>query len=207
MMVLALVLVPFFLFGSRLEVWTNGFISATRQNTLWTAAILALLLASDIFLPVPASIVSTACGFLFGFVNGTLVSFTGMTLGCIIGYGFGSGSRKALYWIGKENFHELDFFFSRLGKWAIVMARPIPVLAEASVLFAGISRMNLSQFMILSTLSNLGISVMYAAVGAFSVSASSFLLAFCGAMALPGLAKLGWMVFAKRRLQAGASKK
>jgi uncharacterized membrane protein YdjX (TVP38/TMEM64 family) len=188
--VLAVVLIPFFLFGSQIESWTNQFLSTSQNNKGWTAVVLSLLLASDIFLPVPSSIVSTSAGFLLGFINGTLVSFIGMTIGCIIGYGFGFSSRKALKWIGQDNFNRLEKFFQRSGAWAIVLARPIPVLAEASVLFAGISRMKLPQFMIVSTLSNLGISLVYAAVGAYSVSVNSFLLALAGAIAIPGIAKL-----------------
>ena len=63
----------------------------------------------------------------------------------------------------------------RFGEWVIVVSRPIPVLAEASVLFAGLSGMPASRFLLLSTLSNLGISAVYAAVGAFSASTNSFL--------------------------------
>ncbi len=66
---------------------------------------------------------------------------------------------------------------------------PVPVLAEASVLFAGMSKMNFRRFLIISTLSNLGISIVYAAVGAYSVSENSFLLAFAGAIIIPAVAK------------------
>jgi membrane protein DedA with SNARE-associated domain len=72
----------------------------------------------------------------------------------------------------------------------IVITRPVPVLAEASVLFAGMSRMPTGQFMLLTMLSNLGISAVYAAVGAFSANANSFLLAFAGSILIPLVAML-----------------
>jgi membrane protein DedA with SNARE-associated domain len=66
----------------------------------------------------------------------------------------------------------------RLGDW--VVARPIPALAEVSVLFTGRSRMPLNRFILLSTLSNLAILAVYAAIGAMSATVNSVLLAMAG---------------------------
>jgi membrane protein DedA with SNARE-associated domain len=71
-----------------------------------------------------------------------------------------------------------------------VVARPIPVLAEASVLFAGMSRMPLNRFIMLSTLSNRSISMVYAAIGAMSATVNSFLLAMAGSILVPWLAMI-----------------
>jgi membrane protein DedA with SNARE-associated domain len=72
----------------------------------------------------------------------------------------------------------------------IVICRAVPVLAEASVLFAGVTRMPFRRFLLLAGLSNLGIAVTYSAVGAYALEAESFLLAFAGAIILPGIAML-----------------
>ena len=74
--------------------------------------------------------------------------------------------------------------------WAVVLCRPIPVLAEATVVFAGLVRAPLWRFVWLTALSNLGIAAGYAAIGAFSMRLDSFLLAFIGAVAVPGIAFL-----------------
>lgn len=197
--VLAIILIPFFLFGSRIEGWTNEVLYASGQNKIWTALVLAIMLTLDIFLPVPASIVSTGCGFLLGFINGTMVSFAGMTLGCLLGYAFGFNSRRALQWLGKDELNKMERLFKGSGFWAIILARPVPVLAEASVIFAGISKMNRFQFMMASVLSNLGISMVYGLVGAYSVSVNSFLLAFAGAMLMPATARLILVYLKKTR--------
>ena len=76
----------------------------------------------------------------------------------------------------------------RHGSWALVICRPIPVLAESSIVFAGLVRSPLTPFIWLTTLSNLGIAAAYAAVGAFSMKTESCLWTFVGAIALPGLA-------------------
>jgi membrane protein DedA with SNARE-associated domain len=126
-----------------------------------------------------------------------------MTLGCIIAYGFGKGSRNAINRIPQSNIADIERFFNRHGNWAIVLARPIPVLAEASVIFAGISRMNFGQYMLGTSLSNLGISIMYAAVGSYSISVNSFLLALLGAISIPAIAWLFMYLGRKRNEQAG----
>ena len=74
------------------------------------------------------------------------------------------------------------------GVWAVVLCRPIPVLAEATVVFAGLVRAPIGRFFWLTTASNLGIAVGYAAVGAYSMRLDSFLMAFIGAIVVPGLA-------------------
>ena len=70
------------------------------------------------------------------------------------------------------------------------MLRPVPVLAEASCLFAGASRMAWGRFAMLASLANLGISLAYAAAGASAASKESFLLAFAASIALPAIAML-----------------
>ena len=67
----------------------------------------------------------------------------------------------------------------------MVAVRAVPVLAEASVLFAGIGSMRFGRFLLLTSLSNLGISLVYASVGAFAAEIQSFLLAVAGAVLVP----------------------
>lgn len=199
--VLAVILVPFFLFHDFIDAWTEGILKASGQHPVYIAILLCLLLASDILLPVPSSIVSIGCGFLLGFVNGAIVSFTGMVLGCLIGYALGKGSSAKIKWLDAGTRQSMEAFFNRYGKWSIIIARPIPVLAEASVFFAGISSMSFKSFMFISSLSNLGISLMYAAIGAYAFTVNSILLAFAGAMVLPGIALLINRIFLKPALK------
>jgi uncharacterized membrane protein YdjX (TVP38/TMEM64 family) len=186
-LVFAAILLPFILFGSRLEAWTERFIESASQQPILVALVLGGLLASDIVLPIPSSLTSTAAGFLLGFVKGLLVSLTGMTISCIIGYWLGRrlGRPVASRIVGNDGIERLEELSQRAGNWAIVIARPVPMLAEASVLFAGMSRMPLYQYLLLSTLSNLGISAVYATVGALSATVNSFLLAFAGSILVP----------------------
>lgn len=191
-LVFAVILIPFFLFGPQIEAWTERFIESAARQSGWVAVVLGSLLAFDILLPVPSSLASTAAGLLLGFVKGLITSLVGMTICCAIGFWLGArfGRSAARRIVGDSELKRLEELSRRFGNWAIVIARPVPMLAEASVLFAGMSGVPVYQFLLLSTLSNLGISAVYAAVGALSATTNSFLLAFAGSILVPLVAML-----------------
>lgn len=184
---LGVVLTPFLLF----EEQFNGYASylASGGTSAWIAALaIASLLALDLILPVPSSIVSTASGALLGFWAGAAVCWTGMMAGCLIAYAVGARVTGAAgRFVGKDSLEKSAAMMRRHGDWAIALCRPIPVLAEASVLFAGVVRTPFTRFAVLTALANLGISLGYAAIGAFSMQMESFLLAFGGAIVVPGI--------------------
>ena len=204
-LLLALVLVPFLIFERQFEELGTWLTSGHASGTASAAAIIALL-ALDVFLPVPSSIVSTGAGVLLGFWRGAAVIWIGMTIGCVIGYAFGAkaaGAARRL--VGAESLERAGRIMERHGSWALVICRPIPVLAEASIVFAGLVRTPLMPFLILTAWADLGISIAYAAVGAYSVNVGSFLLVFLGAIALPGLAMLAGKLWLSRGANAAGS--
>lgn len=191
LLLLPAILVPFFLYGEQIQQWTETFI-ATPGSRWFAGMVLGGLLASDIVLPVPSSLVSTASGYLLGFWVGTLVSWAGMTAGCWAGYWLGSrvGRGVTRKLAGEEEVERVRRAEKRFGDWVVIVFRAVPVLAEASVLLAGIAGMPWRRFLMLTGLSNLGIAVIYAFVGAHAVETQSFLLAFAGAVAVPAAAIL-----------------
>ncbi len=199
-LLLAVVLVPFALIGEPIEAWTDSFLRTAADHPLSTALVLGGLLISDILLPIPSSIVSTSAGYLLGFIGGTITSFLGMTLGSVCGYWLGSSPGHALTrrLVGKEELERMRRLHERFGDRAIVLARPIPVLAEISTFFAGIAGMPFRRFLLLAALSNLGVSLAYAAVGAYSATVDSFLVAFAGAILLPAIGLIAARLIAGR---------
>lgn len=180
----AAILIPFFLLGDSIEAWTRATLDATAAR--WLVAVAAGgLLAFDIFLPVPSSLVSTAAGALLGFWGGLATSWVGMCLGCALGYALG-GSMAA------PERDRMQKAWASYGDWALILFRAVPVLAEASVFFAGLSRMPRGRFAALVAISNFGISAVYAGTGAFSSERDTFLWAFAGAILLPGAGLLIW---------------
>jgi uncharacterized membrane protein YdjX (TVP38/TMEM64 family) len=189
---LAAILLPFAFYGEAIDLWARGFIEGARGKPFISAAVLGGLLASDILLPVPSSVVSTACGLLLGFLPGLMVSFAGMTIGSFAGYAIGRwGGRRLLdRLVGEKDVTRFDSWSSRFGDWAVVACRPVPVLAEASVVIAGAVRMPAGRYAVMVSLSNLAVSAVYAAAGAWSARLNSFLIAFALSIALPGAIKL-----------------
>jgi uncharacterized membrane protein YdjX (TVP38/TMEM64 family) len=195
----ALIIIPFLIFEKQFEALGTWLAEGHASGWL-SATTIAGLLALDVFLPVPSSIVSTGAGVLLGFWRGAAVIWLGMTAGCAIGYAFGAkaaGAARKL--VGEDGLTRANQIMDRHGNWALVVCRPIPVLAESSVVFAGLVRSPLRPFVWMTTLSNLGIALAYAAVGAFSMEMQSFLLTFVAALALPGVA----MLAGKRWLNKG----
>ena len=129
---LAAILVPFALFGDAIDTWVNAFIERSRNRPLAASLVLGGLLAGDILLPTPSSILSTACGALLGLPLGTAVSLAGMTLSAVAGYGVGRlGQRQVIErWIGAESAARLQRVASRCGAWTVVITRPVPILAR-----------------------------------------------------------------------------
>ena len=187
--ILLLILLPFLSFSESIENWINHFLRSSPPQLLVGIMVVGLL-SVDILAPVPSSIVSTAGGYFLGFIFGTLISLAGMTISCIIGYWLGSefGNPISERLVGENEILKLEKLQNKYGDWILIISRAVPVLAEASVLAAGIGRVPLNRFILLILLSNSGISFIYAAIGTYSSHVNSFLLAFAGAVILPSIA-------------------
>lgn len=203
-LLLVLVIVPYLVWGKDVEDWTRELVDAAASHPWQAGAVLAALLAVDVLAPVPSSVVSTACGLALGFAAGLAASFAGMGISVLIGYLLGRvaapAARRVLGDAGTVSvFRRLH---GRWGLWALAVCRPVPVLAEASVLLAGLLQLPPRPVLALLLLANLGVSAVYAAAGAWAASADAFLPAVGAALLLPGL---GMGVAAVWRRQAGAA--
>ena len=196
--VLVAVIVPFLLFGASVNAWADRLIAQAESHRLAAGALLTLLLASDILVPVPSSLVSTACGMALGWGLGTCASFVGMTLTSVAGYLLGRyASAPAERLIGAGDAAFLRRFHARHGLWLLLALRPVPVLAEASVVFAGLSRQPWLPVLAVAAGGNLAVSAVYAAVGVWGTLSDSFLPAFGASMGLSGVLLL-WVRVRKK---------
>lgn len=198
---LALILVPFLLFEAQFTAWGAGVLEAARREPAAVAAIVIALLAGDVALPVPSSLVSTFSGSVFGWAAGAAVIWTGMTLGCLASYALGASAGRflAVRVVGEGELARAQRLFRHAGPAALIVARGAPVLAEASTLAAGAARMPLGSFLLATAVANLGVSVAYAGVGAAALSSGSFLIAFIGLAAIPAAAWGVWRFVAARQ--------
>jgi uncharacterized membrane protein YdjX (TVP38/TMEM64 family) len=186
---LALVVIPFLLVGESLEDWSVAALreSATGRAAAWIGG---ALLVADVFLPVPSSFILAALGTTLGAAAGTLVGALGMSLGCVLAYGLGSalGPSRAERLVTREEQARLARGFARHGWLALAACRPVPVLAEASVLAAGILRLPKGPALLTTSAANLGVAGCYAALGASAGDGAALAAALAASMILPGAA-------------------
>ncbi len=197
-LVLALILIPFFLFEAPLTALVTDLVMTARDHAFLAGAIIALILLADILLPVPSSLVSGLAGALLGFWGGVFVIWFGMSGGCLLGYWLGRSAGHAAMRriVGPAQTARARALFAGKGGVALVVTRAVPVLAETMVLGAGAARMPLVPFLLLTGAANLAVALAYAAVGALALSEGSFLLFFFGLAALPAA---GWLISLKFR--------
>jgi uncharacterized membrane protein YdjX (TVP38/TMEM64 family) len=159
----------------------------------WVAALAGIgLLIVDVVAPVPSSIVMVANGMLFGSVGGTLLSVTGGVGAAVAGYWIGfRGERAGKRWLGDESLTRANAFFQSYGMMAIIVSRPVPILAEAMTIIAGMSQMPAQKFFPATLLGLLPTAIIYACAGAYSLNLQSGLYVFLTVMALAGVV---WLV-------------
>jgi len=191
LIVLVAIGISFWLYGPAIDAWTQGVIRQADAHPWQTGAWLTALLASDILLPVPSSLASVACGLTLGFWGGMLASFLGMTVSTIVGYWVGYAvSGQATRWMGEKEKGAMAALYDRYGPWMLLALRPVPMLAETSVLFSGFVRQPFVKVVFVTSLGNLVVSAVYAAIGSWGKATYSFLLAFAAAIAVSGLMML-----------------
>ncbi len=189
LIVCAFIIIPFLIAGEVVEETVIRLIDDSDDHSLLVGGVLFVLLALDVVLTTPSSIISTVLGARFGILGGTAIGFVAMTISCWIGYLLGKTVRgtTAGRLISEKHIAQLHQFSERFGTWSLVILRPVPVLAEASTIFAGLGAMPFGRYMLVTGAANFGISLGYSCVGALATDWNSFLLAFLGALLIPGV--------------------
>lgn len=167
-LIVAAILVTFGLWGDSIDAWMRTAIEKSGENRLLVASIIFVVLASDILLPVPSSLASTLCGVLLGPALGFAVSFVAMMVSAVIGYEIGvrfADSARRI--IGENDSLCLERLHAKGGRWLLLALRPVPVLAEASALFAGIARQKRRSAYLQLVIGNAAVSGVYVAAGAY----------------------------------------
>jgi len=164
--VLLIASVPFLLIGGPLERQVDAWLGAATGRPTKGAVVVGLL-ASDVLLPVPSSVVNTFAGKALGFLPGSAAAWLGMTAGAVIGFALARlfGRPLAVRLSSEEELRRIDASSARYGPGLLVLARAVPVLAEASVLFFGTTDLSWRRFLVPVALGNLVIATGYAALG------------------------------------------
>jgi len=187
--VLLVPVLPFLFFGERFEDYLTG-LAHDPPSTLATVGVVVGLLATDILLPIPSSVISTLTGWQLDWWLGTLAIWIGMNLGAVIGFALARrwGRPLALWFSKAEDLERMRHVSDLYGPFVLALTRAVPVFAEASVLIVGIHGLSWRRFLPAVLLSNLGIALAYSAFGDWAKENQWLPLALGVAVALPVLA-------------------
>lgn len=156
------------------------------------------LLAADLALPVPGSVVMTMAGYLLG-LPGALASFAGAMLATSCGFELTRAGRRARWrWLDAATTVQLDRFFAAWGPWAILLSRAVPMAAEVVCCLAGASAMPRSRFYGLAAAGVAPLCGLYAWAGASAREGTSA-LALGAALGVPAISFAAWSALLRAR--------
>ena len=161
-----------------------------HRGGVWAAILGIGLLVADVLLPVPASLVMVAHGAVFDVLKGTLLSLAGSTGAAMCGFWLGRrGGRLLERYVPTEERARADYLLDRWGTLAIIVTRPVPLLAETVAIIAGTSRMGWGRTA--AAAGALPLALFYALMGASIANFVNPVLMFVLVLLVAGLF---WMV-------------
>lgn len=171
-----IIIITFLLFSdfeNTIQIWVNS------AGSVWTYSAISFgLLAGDVLLPVPSSLLMILNGKVLGVFAGASLSLVAGMTASLIGFYLGHKSTSFV----NRFFSEKDIaagnrFFNRFGSFSIAISKFIPILSETISFISGCSDISLKNFLVNSLTGHLLIAVIYAFIGHFAVAYNSNVLA------------------------------
>jgi uncharacterized membrane protein YdjX (TVP38/TMEM64 family) len=161
---------PFAIWGDEFMRWFTGDAALVwiRSWGAWGWLAIIGLLMSDLLLPIPATPVMSAAGYLYGVWIGGLIGAVGSVASGQFGYwlcrslGRGVAARLA----GEEHLAKHEGAFRRSGPWLVAVSRWLPLLPEVISCLAGLTRMPARTFTLALLCGSVPMAFVYAAIGA-----------------------------------------
>lgn len=141
------------------------------MNTYGYIGILILIAVENIFPPIPSEVILTFSGFLTTTSDVTMTgviifSTIGSMIGAVILYGIGRllDVKKLeiivdrwgyLLRLTRKDIKKADEWFAKVGIWAVLIGRVVPIVRSLISIPAGMAKMNLGVFMLFTALGSL----------------------------------------------------
>lgn len=136
---------------------------------IWAPIISFLLMVfQSLLAPLPAFIITFANAGLFGWVKGAILSWTSAMAGAALCYAIARiyGRNVVEKLTTRKAIREIDKFFEKYGKWAVLVARLLPFMSFDIVSYAaGLTAMGFWEFFIATGLGQLPATLIYSYVG------------------------------------------
>lgn len=199
-----IVLVTFFIWGESLMIMFSqeGTVTWLRQYGGWAWLFGILLLMGDLVLPLPATLIMSALGYVYGPVAGGLISAFGSFLAGALGYWLCRmlGENTAIALLGKNDYQKGKNLSNGVGAWIVVLSRWLPVFPEVVSCMAGLTRMPVLYFHIALLCGSLPLGFVYAFLGYTGVESPGLAIALSAVV--PPLIWLGVRPMVKRRIES-----
>lgn len=187
--VLLIPVAPFLLMGQWFEPWVASWFSDAKTGIGHWSAALAIIggLTVDILLPIPSSVLLTFAGRVYGGWAGAAVGWMGLNLSAALGFWLSRtyGQPMIIRFSAQEDVTDFQWIDKTAGWWSLVACRPLPILAEASVIFAGLSKMPQRRFWPPVIIANALIALSYSLLGDYAARQQWFGAAVIASMVLP----------------------
>lgn len=164
-----------------------------------------LMMLQSLIAPLPAFILTFANAGIFGWIKGALLSWSSAMAGAALCFAisrvYGRGFVEKL--TSRSALKQVDIFFERYGKFAVLVARLLPFVSFDIVSYAaGLTSMGFWEFFWATGLGQLPATIIYSYVGGMLVgSVKTFVFA------LLSLFALSIIIFVVRQIWTEKSKK
>ncbi len=136
---------------------------------IWAPIVSFLLMVfQSVLAPLPAFIITFANAGLFGWVKGAILSWTSAMVGAALCYAIARiyGRNVVEKLTTRKAIKEIDKFFEKYGKWAVLICRLLPFVSFDIVSYAaGLTAMGFWEFIIATGLGQLPATLIYSYVG------------------------------------------
>ena len=140
-----LILIPYGLFGGYEEQLKVLLESRQHRNIYWVVSF--AVLSSDIFIPVPSSLVMIMNGKVLGFFAGTVLSTVSGLVSSAIGFYLGRKSESFVdRFFSKEQKNASSKLFLKYGMLAVMFSKALPLISEAVSFLSGTTPISFKDF-------------------------------------------------------------
>ncbi|MEN6461281.1 MAG: TVP38/TMEM64 family protein [Syntrophomonas sp.] len=148
-------------------------IPAAREYILsfgiWAPIVSFLLMVfQSVAAPLPAFVITFANAGIFGWINGAILSWSSAMVGAVVCFAIARiyGRLVVEKFTSRSALKEVDNFFERYGKWAVLIARLLPFVSFDIVSYAaGLTGMGFWEFFWATGLGQLPATMVYSYVG------------------------------------------
>lgn len=195
------IILPLLLLEPQILKLSQDLLDWTSGNLFNTSLIIITALTADVFFPIPNGLTNTLAGATLGFSISFVVIWLGLTFSCLVGYLMGMLAARPLSkrLIGEKDLLQAERLSNQFGILALILARPAPFFAELTTLAAGMTNMSFKTFILATSLSNLGVSLVFSALGTAALKNESAAIAFIGVALLPAVCWFAFFQYTKKK--------